>query len=81
VNDLKLNFLGTREIEEQKFFTSRPKWEEMVSIVGKMGIGSSDAMIINLFLQSTIPIMVTADNDVKKTLLKFSPQGKVVLAP
>ena len=80
-NGLKLNFLGAKEIEEQKFFTSRPKWDEMVNIVGKTGIGSSDAMIINLFLQSTIPLIITADNDVKKTVMKLSPQDKLVLAP
>lgn len=79
--NFKLNFLGTREIETQQFFNSHPKWEDMVSISGLTGIGTSDAMIINLFLQSSIPLIITADNDVRLALIKLAPEGKLILAP
>lgn len=81
VTDMKINFLGTREIESKEFFEKHPSWENMVKIVGLSGIGTSDAMIINLFQESKIPLMITADVGVKNTLLDFMPAEKFVLAP
>lgn len=81
VQRMKINFLGTREIESKEFFDKHPSWENMVKIVGLSGIGSSDAMIINLFQESKIPLMITADVGVKNTLLDFMPAEKFVLAP
>lgn len=76
---MKINFLGTREIESKEFFDKHPSWENMVKIVGLSGIGSSDAMIINLFQESKIPLMITADVAVKNTLLEFMASDKFVI--
>ena len=48
----------------------------MVKIVGLSGIGSSDAMIINLFQESKIPLMITADVVVKNNIygVQFHPE-------
>lgn len=81
VQRMKINFLGTREIESKEFFDKHPSWENMVKIVGLSGIGSSDAMIINLFQESKIPLMITADVGVKNALLDFMADEKFVLAP
>ncbi|MFA6236240.1 MAG: hypothetical protein WC635_02845 [Bacteriovorax sp.] len=78
---MKINFPGTRVIESKEFFDKHPLWENMVKIVGPSGIGSSDAMIINLFQESKIPLKITADVGVKNTLLDFMPTEKFVLAP
>ena len=81
VQRMKINFLGTREIESKEFFDKHPSWENMVKIVGLSGIGSSDAMIINLFQESKIPLIITADAGVKGTLIDFMPVEKFILAP
>jgi hypothetical protein len=53
----------------------------MVDIVGKFGVGSSDAMIINLFVESKLPLIVTSDRDVAKAVLGLNLPGKYILAP
>lgn len=81
IDDLKIQFLGTRAIESKDFFDDDPKWSDMIDIVGKSGIGTSDAMIINLFLKSKLPLIVTADSDVRDTVISMMPHNKYVLAP
>jgi hypothetical protein len=81
VKRMKINFLGTREIESKEFFEKHPSWENMIKIVGLSGLGSSDAMIVNLFQESKIPLMITADVAVKNMLVEFMAAGNFVLAP
>ncbi len=80
VTTLKIQFLGTREIDERKYFISRPTWNDATDIMGKTGIGSADAMIVNLFRNSTLPIMITADKDVRDTVVSLI-DTRYVLAP
>ena len=49
-----MRFLGTRGIDSREFFDSDPDWNDMVDIIGRFGIGSADAVIINFFLCSTV---------------------------
>lgn len=81
VEVMKINFLGTREIETKEFFDRHPSWENMLKIVASSGIGSTDAMIINLFQESKISLLVTADKSVKHTVLTNKLNGKFVLCP
>jgi predicted nucleic acid-binding protein len=81
VHDLQLQFLGTRAIESKKYFNSDPKWEDALKIMGKSGIGSADAMIVNLFFHSNLPVIVSTDSDVKKSILMMNPTEKYVLSP
>jgi hypothetical protein len=78
---MKISFLGTREIESKQYFDRHPSWENVMKIVGLSGIGSSDAMIVNLFQESKIPMIVTADKAVANTVLNLMPLSKFVLAP
>lgn len=80
VETLKVQFLGTREIDEGKYFTDRPTWSDATDIMAKTGIGSADAMIVNLFEKSTLLIMITADKDVRDAVLSSS-RGRYVVAP
>lgn len=79
--NLRIQFLGTREIQNKAFFDRHPSWSKMVQILGLSGVGSSDAMIINLFLESKIPIITTADYGVRNTLLNYMGKDKYILAP
>ncbi len=81
VQDLKINFLGTREIESKEFFEKHPSWTDMVAILGESGIGSADAMILNLYKESSFSLLITADKAVKNTMLNSSFSGKFVLSP
>lgn len=80
VENLQLEFLGTRAIESLEHFHDKPSWTEMVEIVGKFGIGAADAMIINLFLKSKFPLIVTTDSDVRDAVTKLGGEDKYVLA-
>lgn len=81
VKDYKINFLGTREIESKEFFKKHPSWVNMVGILGESGIGAADAMILNLYKESSFSLLVTADKAVKNTMLNSSFSGKFVLSP
>jgi len=81
VKKLKINFLGTREIESGEFFDKHPSWDNMIAILGESGIGSADAMILNLFQESKLPLLITADKAVKNTMLNGSFDGKYILSP
>jgi hypothetical protein len=81
VNDLKINFLGSREIESKEFFDKHPSWSNMIKILGDSGIGSADAMILNLFKESKLPLLITADKAVRNAMLNNSFDGKFVLCP
>jgi len=45
------------------------------------GLGSSDAIIVNLFQESKILLMITADVAVKNMLLEFIASENFVLTP
>jgi hypothetical protein len=53
----------------------------MITILGESGIGSADAVILNLFQESKLPLLITADKAVKNTMLNGSYAGKFVLSP
>ncbi|MGK5084359.1 hypothetical protein WDW37_13770 [Bdellovibrionota bacterium FG-1] len=74
-----IQFLGTREIESGEHFTKRPSWKDMTDIVGRYGIGSTDAMIVNFFLCSKFSMLVTGDEDVAYVIERLAPDSRYVL--
>lgn len=56
-------------------------WKDMAAIVGNYGIGSFDAMIINLFLNSNYEGIITADKELAKVALKISDGAKYIFIP
>jgi predicted nucleic acid-binding protein len=78
---LKIKFLGTREMDNKEIFDGHPSWADLVQIIGKSGIGTADAMIINLFQKSKLTLIVTADGDVKDTVLTQFAENRYILAP
>jgi len=63
-----LNYIKIREeetkIPESKLINEEVKWEEMIKVVGATGVGTSDAMIVNVFRCSKLPLLITTDFDV-----------------
>ncbi len=81
IDDLKIKFVGTRAIESREYFERDPNWTDMTDIIGRFGIGSADAMIINFFLCSRFPVIVTGDEDVAYAVERMSGGSKWILVP
>lgn len=59
---LGLNSLGLRE-EDQDYLNQAPNWNGAEKLMGKHGLASSDAMILNIFLCSKLEVLVSSDFD------------------
>lgn len=67
-DDVGVNFLSLRGSDSKDWMTGPIDWKDASLLVGKFGIGSFDAMIINLFLNSHFPAIVTADKEIAKVI-------------
>lgn len=76
-----VNFLSLRGTDSKEWMTGPIEWQNMADIVGNFGIGSSDAMIVNLFMQSHFDGIFTADLEMARVISKISSGKKFVFAP
>lgn len=76
-----LNFISVRTNDENAFMLTTPEWEEAVSLMGRYGIASNDAMILNMFLCSKIPILITTDLEMAEVASKTSNGTKRIFVP
>ncbi len=72
--ELGLNFIEILEGDTSEFFEESLHWSDMVRIMGKNGMRGPDAMIMNLFLKSKFPLLITSDSDFE-TCLKGSGES------
>jgi predicted nucleic acid-binding protein len=79
--ELGLNFISLRSDESAPYLNSVPQWENVVLLMGRYGIASADAMIINMFLCSKIPMLVTADVEMAYCVAKESGGSKKIFIP
>ena len=75
-----INFLSLRSGETQDWKTGPIDWSDVTHIIGQYGIGSFDAMIINLFLNSHFDFLITADSEIARVVRDLS-NTKIVLCP
>ena len=61
--DLGLNFVEILEGSVSEVFNEPLLWNDMVQVMGKNGMRGPDAMILNLFLKSKFPLLITGDSD------------------
>lgn len=80
-NEVGINFLSLRGSDKKDWQTGPIDWHDMSLLVGKFGIGSFDAMIINLFLNSHFPALLTADKEIAKVVEALKPKDKFVFLP
>ncbi len=66
--DLGLNFVEILEGATSEFFSEPLLWNDMVQVMGKNGMRGPDAMILNLFLKSAFPLLITGDSDFESCL-------------
>lgn len=80
-DEVGVNFLSLRGVNTKEWITGPLDWKDVSSLVGNYGIGSFDAMILNLFVNSHFPILITADKEVAKTIQTLNLPGKFVFIP
>ena len=81
VKELEIKFVGTRAIDSRQYFETDPTWADANRIIGKTGIGSSDAMILNLFLCSKFKLFVSTDSDALNAMESLGGANKCILCP
>ena len=79
--DFGINFLSLRYSEDASHLDHELKWDDAVGIIERTGIGSADAMIVNLLLQSRYNFIVSADADITFAMAQLNPDGKYVVSP
>lgn len=72
-----ISYLDGRSSE---YLTAPVEWSDAIKLIETYGIGTSDAMIINIFLRSVFPFIVTADSDVAYCMMNIETD-KVVVVP
>ena len=77
-----MNLLSYHKETDKALFIKEPEWQDMILLVEKFGVGSSDAMILNFFLCSRIPLLLTADKDLLYTIEKSNLfKNKIIAVP
>lgn len=79
--ELTIKFISLRAGDESPYLNSFPEWSQAISIMGRYGIASNDAMILNMFLCSKIPILLTADLEMAEVAIKESKGTKIIFMP
>lgn len=54
---------------------------DRLRIIERTGIGSADAMIVNLFIQSKYAFIVSGDADIKFAMDRLKPKDKSIVTP
>ena len=75
---LNLKNLDTKESEPGLYLNSVPVWEDAIQIVENFGLAPSDAMILNIFKNSKIEILITADREMAETADAYLPSNKII---
>lgn len=61
--DLGLNFIEALEGQTTNLIPRPIQWSDMIQTMGELGIRGPDAMIINFFKSSALPLLITTDKD------------------
>lgn len=80
-DELGLNFIEVLDGQTSDLIPKSLYWSDMVKIMGHQGVRGPDAMISNLFLKSTLPLLITTDSDIVRSLSEDDPAHghKVIL--
>lgn len=79
--DLGLNFVEIMEGNVSELFESPLHWADMVQLMGGHGLRGPDAMIVNLFSKSKLPVLITTDGDFESCFsdpVVSEPSNKVI---
>lgn len=77
----ELNLIPINSNDKNDFMDMPPDWKQAVSLMGHYGVASNDAMILNMFLCSKIPILLTADLEMAEIANIESKGSKEIFVP
>lgn len=75
-----LNLISLRS-RDTDLVVAKPNWRDAVSIIGRHGLASADAMILNMFLCTKIPVLLTADMEMAEVAAMESQGQKLIFVP
>lgn len=61
--EIDLNFIEVLEGDTDFYIEDPIYWLDMVRLMGQQGLRGPDAMIVNLFIKSKFPLLITTDSD------------------
>lgn len=76
-----MEMISVRDGDNSPHLESVPRWEDATMLMGKYGIASADAMILNMFLCSRIPVLLTADSEMAEVAELESSGAKFIFIP
>ncbi len=80
-DDLNVNFISLRAADASPYIIHPLEWDTAVDLMGRYGIASMDAMIVNMFLASNISALLTADLEMANCVAKESKGLKRIFIP
>lgn len=78
---LGLNFLSLRHEDRERYLNEKPEWSDVTRLIGKHGISSSDAMIVNMFFVSKFEAIASSDKDIGFVVKGENRNAKHCLLP
>jgi hypothetical protein len=81
VDQFGLNFIGLRADDEISELYEPFSWDAATRLMGQFGIGSVDAMILELFLSSPLQILITSDRDMAYCVERLARPDRFVFIP
>ena len=80
-DQFQVEFISLYSESDKSQMNERPQWEKTLSLMGRYGMASSDAMIVNMFLCSKIPALLTADKEMAECVEKESQGSRAIFMP
>ncbi|MGK5088025.1 hypothetical protein WDW86_10750 [Bdellovibrionota bacterium FG-2] len=78
---LGLNFIGLRSDEHDSVLSGHPSWQGTTDLVGRFGIGSVDALILDVFFNSKFLLLLTSDRDMAYCIETAKYPNRFVFLP
>ena len=72
--ELGLYFIEAMEGQTTDIISKPLHWFDMVQIISEEGIRGPDAMISNIFIKSTLPLLITTDKDIAYAFRNENPE-------
>jgi hypothetical protein len=81
VEQLGLNFIDMRESAPDSDVVKAHSWHRTTDLIGKFGIGSIDATILDVFFNSNFLFLLTSDRDMAYCVERSKTSGRFVFVP
>lgn len=80
IQKINVNYLSTYKEDVKEIFKRRITWEEAIDLCTDMGVGFSDAMILNALESTDLPFAISMDTDMAYAVIG-NPLLKDVVMP